>query len=105
YFDITIDKEGRILVGGEDGCIGNCVNGPPNSFSAKALISRQTGGRRLLAQYDPAEPALPGAPLVSGIVNPSTTANLSWPTPDHGGSAITGYNIYRNTGSVFAFFA
>ena len=105
FFDITIDKEGRILVGGEDGCIGNCVDGPPNSFSAKALISRQTGGKRLLAQFDPVEPALPGAPLVNGIVNPSTVATLDWPTPDHGGSAITGYNVYRNTGSGFTLFA
>jgi len=105
FFDITIDKEGRILVGGEDGCIGNCVDGPPNSFSAKALISRQTGGKRLLAQFDPTEPALPGAPLVNGILNPSTVANLEWPTPDHGGSAITGYKVYRNTGSGFTLFA
>jgi len=101
FFDITIDKEGRLLVGSEDGCIGNCVAGTQNSYSAKALISRQTGGRRLLAQFDPIEPALPGAPRVAGILNPSTTANLSWPTPDHGGSPITGYNVYRNSGSGF----
>jgi hypothetical protein len=105
FFDIAIDKEGRILVGGEDGCIGKCVDGPQNSYSAKALISRQRGGRRLLAQYDPVEPTLPGAPLVSGFLNPSTIANLSWPTPDHGGSPITGYKVYRNTGTGFAIFA
>jgi PKD repeat protein len=105
FFDITIDKEGRIVIGGEDGCIANCVNHPPNSFTAKALISRQTGGKRLLSQYDPSEPALPGAPRVSGFFNPSTTANLSWPTPDHGGSPISGYNVYRSTGSGFALLA
>jgi hypothetical protein len=106
FMDASIDKEGRVLVGGEDGCIGSCIDGPPNSYTAKAFISRQTGGKRMYAQFDPVEPALPGAPLVTGFLNPPTTANLSWPTPDNAGSPITGYNIYKSTsGGPFALIA
>src|SRR5205814_6711404 len=66
--------------------------------------TRQTGGRRMFAQYDPAEPALPGAPLVSGGMNQTGTAvNLSWPVPDNGGSAITSYKVYRRLGATGSF--
>jgi hypothetical protein len=96
FFDATIDKRGRVLVGWEDGCIGGCVNGLPNSFTAKATISRQSGGKRMFAAYDPIEPTLAGAPKVSGYLNAAHTAiELSWPVPDNGGSFITAYKIYR----------
>src|SRR4051812_13277108 len=64
FTDLQIDKEGRILFAGEDGCIGACVEGGANSFTAKGFITRQSGGRSMLAQFDPAEPAVAGAPLV-----------------------------------------
>lgn len=96
FFGADIDREGRVLVGGEDGCIGSCVSGGPNSFTAKAFISRQSGGKRMYAVNDPVEPALPGAPLVGGSINsPPTKVMLSWPEPDNGGSAITAYKVYR----------
>ncbi len=95
-FDATIDKEGRILIAGEDGCIGSCVNGGPNSFTAKAFITRQSGGKRMFAAFDPVEPAVPGAPLVSGSINsPPTNVTLNWPLPDNGGSPVTAYKVYR----------
>lgn len=98
FYDMTIDKEGRILIGWDDGCIGGCVNGGPNSFSAKAVISRQSGGRRMFAEYDPAEPALPESPGISGqLLN--GVATVSWQAPDNGGAAITGYRVYRQTGT------
>jgi hypothetical protein len=53
FIDMTVDKEGRALVGYADGCIGACVQSGPNSFSAYATIARQADGRRLFAQYDP----------------------------------------------------
>jgi hypothetical protein len=96
FFDATIDKEGRILIGYDDGCVGPCVQGGGNSFTAKAAIARQSGGKRMFAAYDPPEPALPGAPLVSATAD-STGVTLSWPFPDDGGSPITGYKIYRGT--------
>jgi hypothetical protein len=104
FMDVQIDKEGRVLVAGEDGCIAGCVNGPPNSFTAKGFITRQSGGKRMLAQFDPVEPALAGAPLVTALMDGAKTkVQLSWPAPDDGGSAITAYNIYRRTGGAGAF--
>lgn len=106
FFDITIDKEGRVLVAGEDGCLGGCIDGPPNSFTAKAFITRQTGGKRMFALYDPTEPALPGAPLVTGFRQPATVANLSWEMPDNGGEVITAYKVYRSlSGGAFTLLA
>ncbi len=103
FFDATIDKRGRILIGYDDGCITpQCINGDPtlpaggqNDFTAKGVIARQSGGMRMFAAFDPVEPAVPGAPKVTGTVA-NGTAKLEWPAPDNGGSAITGYNIYRS---------
>ncbi len=99
FFDIQVDKEGRILIGGEDGCIGGCVNGGTNSFTAKAFITRQSGGRRLFANFDPVEPAIPGAPLVSATVSGST-AHITWLEPDSGGATITSYRVFKNASFV-----
>jgi hypothetical protein len=104
FMDIQIDKEGRILVAGEDGCIAGCVNGPPNSFTAKGFITRQSGGKRMLAQFDPVEPALAGAPAATAVMDGAKTqVKISWPAPDDGGSPITAYKIYRRTGAAGAF--
>src|SRR5882724_5623738 len=97
FFDATIDKEGRVLVGWDDGCIGSCVAGGANSFTAQATITRQAGGKRMFAAKDPIEPALPEAPRVTATVNGTGTAvDLSWPVPDSGGATITSYKVYRN---------
>ena len=101
FMDLQIDKEGRILVAGEDGCIAGCVNGPPNSFTAKGFITRQSGGMRMLSQFDPVEPALAGAPAVTAVMDGAKTkVQLSWPAPDDSGSPITAYKIYRRTGAA-----
>lgn len=100
FMDIQIDKEGRILVAGEDGCIGPCVQGGGNSFSAKGFITRQSGGRRMLANFDPVEPALAGAPDVNAAIDAAKTqVSLQWQTPDNGASDITGYKVYRIAGA------
>src|SRR5437870_3799525 len=99
-YDATIDKEGRIVIGYDDGCISAaCINGGANDFTAKGVIARQSGGMRMFAAFDPAEPTKPGAPMATGVVNTDGTATLNWPAPDNGGSAITGYNIYRSVNS------
>jgi hypothetical protein len=104
FMDIQIDKEGRILVAGEDGCVGACVQGNANSFTAKGFISRQSGGNRMISQFDPVEPALAGAPLLSGVMDAAKTkVQLSWPTPDDGGSPIQSYKLYRRIGDTGAF--
>ena len=98
FFDIVVDREGRVLVGYADGCIGGCVNAPPNTFSALGTIARQSGGKGLFAAYDVTEPKVPGAPLVTANLNALGTAvRLTWPVPDNGGSPIVGYRVFRGT--------
>ena len=101
FFDATIDREGRVLIGYDDGCTGPCIQGPPNTFSSKAVIARQSGGRRMFAQFDPRTQAVPLAPSVSATKDStsSTTVHVAWSTPDDGGSPIVSYNIYRRAGT------
>jgi len=102
FNDIVVDAQGRVLVGYADGCVGPCDSptATQNSYSAVATIARQSGGRRLFHQYDPAEPVAPSRPLLTATQysneSPSTV-HLSWTAPDNGGSPITRYNIYRGT--------
>ena len=51
FMDATVDKTGHVLVGYADGCIGSCVSGGANSYSAVATIARQTGGTGLFAAF------------------------------------------------------
>ena len=95
FFDATIDKQGRVLVGWDDGCILGCSMGGPNSFTAKGTITRQSGGKRMFAANDPVEPRIPEAPGLSGILL-NGTVHLKWIAPDNGGSDILSYNLYRS---------
>ncbi len=60
FFDATIDKRGRVVVGYDDGCISeNCIAGvrsygltAGNDFTAKAVIARQASGKRMYAAFD-----------------------------------------------------
>jgi hypothetical protein len=102
FMDATIDKQGRILVGYDDGCTSvGCVAGSaPNDFTSKGYIARQSGGKRMFSAFDPVEPAVPGAPRLSGSLDQTgTTTTLTWPVPDNGGSPITGYKVYRKVGA------
>ncbi|MDQ1638653.1 MAG: hypothetical protein QOF62_1992 [Pyrinomonadaceae bacterium] len=80
FFGADIDKEGRVLIGYEDGCISRaCITnqksyGLPaiNDFIAKGAISRQMGGKRMFAAYDPpagpvAQPPVVPLPPGAGI--------------------------------------
>jgi hypothetical protein len=75
FFGADIDKDGRVLIGYEDGCISNaCITGQRsyglaggNDFTAKGVIARQTGGKRMYAAFDPpagpvAQPPAPPLP-------------------------------------------
>ncbi|MEY2537279.1 MAG: hypothetical protein QOG67_1019 [Verrucomicrobiota bacterium] len=95
FIDCQIDTQGRIIASNSIGCSAGCVsNGGTNTFSKLAGIVRQSGGRRMLAAFDPQEPAKPRVPLLSGY-RTSQLVYLSWPDTDNGGSPITSYNIYR----------
>src|SRR5438128_3480855 len=98
--DATVDAQGRVLVGYPDGCIGSCVNRPsgahPNSYTARASVARQSGGSRLFAAFDPAEPALPPAPRAQATFSyPAGPVKVSWPAADDSGSPINSYRVYH----------
>ena len=110
FFDATIDKQGRVLVGYADGCITQeCISGvkangspAPNDFTSKAVIARQSGGRSLFSRYDTLfSRKTPAAPQVVAGTNGQST-NVTWSTPDDGGSPITKYYVYRSAGATGA---
>jgi hypothetical protein len=97
FNEVTMTDKGYVLFGYSDGCVGGCVGNPDNnSFVAHMRVARQIGGKPLLSQFDPAEPALPKAPCLSGTRD-CTAALLTWKAPDNRGSDITGYQILRGT--------
>ncbi|HYP19350.1 MAG TPA: S-layer homology domain-containing protein [Chloroflexia bacterium] len=86
FFDAVVDKEGRVLVGYADGCVGPCVSDPfpadgsPGFRTKEIAIARQSGGRRLFAEFDPADPSKPdpakncnaaGTPIVVPTITPT----------------------------------
>ncbi len=102
FIDLQIDQQGRVMVPLADGCAGGeCVQAGPNAtgnaYTASAAIVRQTGGKRLLAAFDPPEAATaPGTPFVTTKRN-GNLVSVGWSVGDNGGSPITGYNILRST--------
>src|ERR1051325_8834825 len=86
FIDATIDTQGRVIASNSIGCSAACVNnGGPNTFAKLGGIVLQSGGRRMLAAFDPHEPAQPAAPLLSGY-RTATTVVLNWPMPDNNGA-------------------
>ena len=56
FFDAAIDKQGRVLVGYDDGCISaKCIAGGDNDYTAKNVIARQLNGKRMFAAFDSCE--------------------------------------------------
>ena len=99
FFDATIDKEGRVVIGYVDGCITpQCISGGPNDATAKNAIARQAGGKRMFSAFDPVEPSVPKAPGVTANLIGNKN-HVFWTTPDHSGSPLTSYKVYRSTAS------
>jgi hypothetical protein len=103
FNDVTIDREGRIMAAYADGCIGGCLNGPPNSRTEVAKTARQVSGKRLFSAFDPAGTEPPAAVRVLALIrdNPSRV-ELSWEEPDDRLTPISGYNVYRRRTDVTA---
>jgi photosystem II stability/assembly factor-like uncharacterized protein len=96
FNDITMDDKGRILFAYADGCINECETGGTNSYSSKATIARQSGGKGLLAAFDTPEPVAPQRACLAGRRD-DMASYLQWVVPDAGGSPITSYKIFRAT--------
>jgi hypothetical protein len=52
FMDARADGRGRVMVGYADGCVGSCINGPPNSGTAIGTIARQQSGKGVFAAFD-----------------------------------------------------
>src|SRR5207248_2417894 len=93
FTDATVNDKGQMLFGYADGCIDGCETGGANTYSAKASVARQSGGRGVYSQFDTAEPALPQRAWLTGQRD-DLASYLSWIAPDNGGTPITSYKIY-----------
>ena len=108
FYDMTTDKDGRVLVGYGNGCAsGDCAQAPinpdgtsavkGNGYTATCSIARQSSGRRMLAAKDPASPtSAPGMPFVRQR-RVGNVVRLIWNESDSGNSMINNYQILRGT--------
>ena len=106
FNDLAMDQQGRVVAALADGCVtGECIRGvdrngdgkldnADNDNASKATIIRQTGGKPLLAAFDPTS-VTPAPPQLVATKDGDTVVNLAWSVPDDGGSPITGYRLYR----------
>src|SRR5467141_1102393 len=107
FFDMTVDKQGRVQVGYVDGCAdGACaqaaLTAKGNAYTARGVIARQSSGRRLIANFDPPNPlharSAPGMPSVT-VRRVNSVTHLSWSEADTGNANITNYRIMRGIAS------
>jgi hypothetical protein len=99
FIDVTVDTQGRVLVGYADGCVGGCANAGPNSGTAQATIARETSGKGLYASFDQ-QLSFPAAPAVQATAA-NGVVHVTWSTPDDHNTPITGYHVSRRpTGGV-----
>jgi hypothetical protein len=93
FIDVTVDKQGRVLVGYADGCTGACVSQGPNNFDALATIARQTGGPRLFAAFDSA----PDLTVAKPTATDTHPVVLSTVVTNRGTATATGVTVaFRN---------
>ena len=96
FMDITVDKQGRALVGYADGCTGACVTGGPENYDSLATIARQTSGPRLFAAYDLKPDLTVGAPKAT---RSGTTVTLSAVVTNRGQVTASGVTVSFRNGS------
>ncbi|MBV8895430.1 MAG: fibronectin type III domain-containing protein, partial [Acidobacteriaceae bacterium] len=102
FNDLSIDAQGRVIGAFADGCVvGSCDASSPDTASRSALgtIVRQSGGKRMFAEFDPKEPEVPAAPQIGTALQGVNGVLLTWLAPDNGGSPVTEYVVYRGTTS------
>jgi hypothetical protein len=109
FFDMTIDKQGRVLVGYVNGCEGgNCVQAPltlsgespagqGNAYTTTATIARQSSGRRLIGDNNLIpDTSKPGMPLLTQK-RVGNVATLQWSEADTGNLMINNYQVIRRS--------
>jgi hypothetical protein len=97
FIDVTVDRQGRVLVGYADGCTGACASGGAQNFDALATIARQTGGPRLFAAYD-AQPDLTAGP--TSATRSGSQVTLSVKVRNVGSAAAKGVTVLFKNGST-----
>jgi fibronectin type 3 domain-containing protein len=76
---------------------GNAANGTTYYYQVTAVNSVGEGARSTERPATPSAPAtVPSAPGLTASAG-NGVVGLSWNAPANGGSAITGYNVYRST--------
>ena len=106
FMDASLTKDGRVVIAYADGCIkkdpttmADCTAAnatKADSTADYATVAYQTTGQGLFSAYDVTPITAPAAPTLTANAGASAV-NLSWTTPDNGGSAITGYQVLRGT--------
>src|SRR4029077_2412014 len=108
FFDVTIDRDGRVQVGYVNGCSGGpCAQAPiaadgsngvtGNGYTVTAAIARQSSGRRMIAAKDPtSSTSVPGMPFITET-RIGNVVKLVWQESDSGNSMINDYQILRST--------
>src|SRR5438046_2651805 len=107
FFDMTVDKQGRVEVGYVNGCAdGTCtqaaLTAKGNAYTARGIIARQSSGRRLIAAFDPPNPlhakSVPGMPSVTQR-RVGSVVHLPCSEADTGNSTIKRDQEARGTAS------
>jgi hypothetical protein len=104
FFDINVDKDGRVVVGYVNGCSGGpcsqaSASATGNAYTTVAAIARQSSGKRLFMANDPGSAtSKPGMPFVTAT-RIGNLLKIAWNEADSGNQTITGYDIYRGTSS------
>ena len=84
FMDANLSKDGRVVVGYADGCIGACAGASgteAQSTSAYATIARQSVGKGLLAAFDTAPSPTPSATATATATPTPTPTATATPTP------------------------
>jgi len=77
------------------------ANGTTYFYKVTAVNAAGEGGLSSERSATPTAPAsVPGAPMLNSATGANSTVSLSWSAPSSdGGSAVTGYRVYRSTAS------
>ncbi len=73
------------------------TNGQTYWYNISAVNAAGEGEKTTLVSSTPC--TVPNAPIICQTVNGSSYANLTWNSNGNGGSAITGYRLYRSNAS------